>query len=99
MKPAEAIAKNSLTNKELQDEFGVRSVRSVNRIRKEFGLMPVGFVGYMPIFSRDDVARVKAARVAKRTHAYAMRPHRRGKSGIYSVKELRRRANRGKAKR
>jgi hypothetical protein len=54
-----------LTQKDLMSKWGC-TVRTIQRTRKEFGLLPVDFYGVNPLFTPEDVARVEEMRRVKR---------------------------------
>jgi hypothetical protein len=78
-----------LSQKELCDELGVKSLRQVQRIRKRFGLEPVDFTGINPVFSREDVERVKEARRQSLADLNRRRRAQHTVGGILTLRQIR----------
>jgi hypothetical protein len=51
--------RGQLSNKDLMQRMGFNSVRSIQRLRSEYGLKPVGWWGINPLFAVEDVERVE----------------------------------------
>jgi hypothetical protein len=85
-----------LTQKDLADELGVTSLRQVQRIRQRFGLEPVAFTGINPVFSPQDVERVKEARRQSLMELNRKRRAQTTVGGILTLKQIRAKAKRTK---
>jgi hypothetical protein len=96
---AEAVryykAQNYLSQKDLVERWGLASVRTVQRYRKEFNLKPISWWGINPLFSLEEVERVERLRNKKRM---AMMRTKAASCPLITVKAAKRRAG-GKAAR
>lgn len=88
-----------LTQKDLMERWRYDSVRNIQRIRKEFGLEPSDFTGITPLFALEDVQRVEEARREKRMKILERCQSQRRAANILTLKEIRAREGKRKAKR
>lgn len=88
---------NLLTQKDLMARWGFNSIRSVQRARARFKLMPVDFWANQPLFAPADVARMEENRkkhIAEELQRAAKVCRKKICSKLVSLKEARRRAGR-----
>ena len=88
--------RRTLTQEDLMSRFGVLSPRSVQRIRKEFGLLPAKFQGFKtPLFAIADVERVEKLRQQKqfaRLAGHAAGAIAGAGPGIFTIRQAKRQA-------
>lgn len=83
-----------MSQKDLMRRKGYNSVRSVQRFRKEFGLLPASFWGVNPLFTLEAVELAEAAEEKKRLAMLKRKMARARACKLISIKQARRRAGR-----